>query len=236
MNLDYKYIPYVNFKFDKLNTLKMSANINFSNQFFVNIISDVEMLRTRGHQMGHQDFQHTRQSIMNNIDLMVMQNEHDAFINRISVNGERRLNLLEPRVVSPIGSPRSPVAPPPPPRIEASGGGWVQIRHRDEPTWAEEWRQLKRLNKRSCIGRSRFEAQCKDDCAICLEKHTNGDSVVTECGHTFGSQCWETWMSNPTGNHTCPTCRHDKPKTTFFAMRAERAPRDNANANGAIMI
>jgi hypothetical protein len=206
----------------------MNAN-GFSNQFFVNIISDVDMLRTRGHQLSHEDFRHVRQSIMNNIDLMVMQNEHDDFLNRISLNRERRLNLLEPRVVS----PRSPVAPPPPPRIEANGGGWVQIRHREDawgelpnwaepPTWAEQWRQLKNLNKRSCIGRARFEAICKDECAICLEKHTNGDSVITECGHTFGSQCWETWMSNPTGNHTCPTCRHNKPKTTFFAMRRDK--------------
>jgi len=222
----------------------MNANVNFSNQFFVNIISDVEMLRTSGHQIGPERFQLVRQSIMNNIDLMVMQNEHDDFVNR---HRQQRLNLrLEPvdnRVMSPIGSPRSP---PPPPRVEANRN-WEQIVRRDEPYQAivigpnpEPYFVLPERQrpqqphwvlppKKKCIGRARFEARCKDECAICLDTHTNGESVVTQCGHTFGSQCWDTWMSNPTSNRTCPTCRQGRPQITKFTLRADRRDRRERN-------
>jgi hypothetical protein len=79
------------------------------------------------------------------------------------------------------------------------------------------------IKKRS-IGQARFEANCEEACAICLDTHTNGDSVVTqECNHCFGKECWKTWMCNPTGNQTCPTCRTDRPNVISYTMRRARA-------------
>ena len=79
------------------------------------------------------------------------------------------------------------------------------------------------IKKRS-IGQARFEANCEEACAICLDTHTNGDSVVTqECNHCFGKECWKTWMCNPTSNQTCPTCRTDRPNVIAYTMRRARA-------------
>lgn len=79
------------------------------------------------------------------------------------------------------------------------------------------------IKKRS-IGQARFEANCDEACVICLDTHTNGDSVVTqECNHCFGKECWKTWMCNPTGNQSCPTCRTDRPNVIAYTMRRPRA-------------
>jgi len=79
------------------------------------------------------------------------------------------------------------------------------------------------IKKRS-IGQARFEANCTEACAICLDTHTNGESVVTEeCNHCFGKECWKTWMCNPTSNQTCPTCRTDRPNVIAYTMRRPRA-------------
>jgi len=79
------------------------------------------------------------------------------------------------------------------------------------------------IKKRS-IGQARFEANCEEACAICLDTHTNGDSVVTqECNHCFGKECWKTWMTNTYSNQTCPTCRTDRPSIIAYTMRRPRA-------------
>ena len=78
------------------------------------------------------------------------------------------------------------------------------------------------IKKRS-IGQARFEANCDEACVICLDTHTNGDSVVTECNHCFGKECWKTWMCNPSGNQSCPTCRTDRPNVIAYTMRRPRA-------------
>ena len=83
--------------------------------------------------------------------------------------------------------------------------------------------------KKRAIGKARYEAECKETCAICLDKHTNGESVVTEeCKHCFGKECWQGWMSNPSGNQKCPTCREECPSVLSYTLRAERRPRANA--------
>jgi hypothetical protein len=83
--------------------------------------------------------------------------------------------------------------------------------------------------KKRAIGKARYEAECKETCAICLDKHTNGESVLTEeCKHCFGKECWKNWISNPSGNQKCPTCREECPTVLSYTLRAERRPRANA--------
>lgn len=100
---------------------------------------------------------------------------------------------------------------------------------RNHISWGEYFSQC--IKYRS-IGKTRFEANCTEPCAICLETHTNGEFVVTEkCQHCFGKQCWEKWIINPASNQTCPTCREHLPKVISYTMRR---PRSNAMVNDNI--
>ncbi len=72
------------------------------------------------------------------------------------------------------------------------------------------------------IGQKRFNAKCAERCGICMETHINGESTLTQCNHCFGQQCWKTWISNPSGNQSCPECRTPCPKTIVYSQRAER--------------
>jgi hypothetical protein len=51
----------------------------------------------------------------------------------------------------------------------------------------------------------------KDDCAICMEKHTISESCETNCGHMFGSTCFSNWKKN-----VCPLCRASCTSITEF--------------------
>jgi hypothetical protein len=81
--------------------------------------------------------------------------------------------------------------------------------------------------KSRAIGKKRFDAKCDKACAICWDTHTTGDSVLAECNHCFGKQCWQTWMSQPNGNQSCPECRTPCPKVLFYTQRASRKDKKN---------
>ena len=109
--------------------------------------------------------------------------------------------------------------------INTTLGRAAPVAHQDPNhiSWGQYFSQY--IKYRS-IGKARFESNCAETCAICLDTHTNGDSVLTEkCQHCFGKQCWENWISNPAGNQTCPTCREERPKVISYTMRR---PRSNA--------
>jgi hypothetical protein len=105
------------------------------------------------------------------------------------------------------------------------------ITERTARPWEEEWSEHKvNLQTVRAIGRKRFEAPCDEDCIICYERHIAGESIITDCGHEFGSQCWDSWMSNPEGNHSCPTCRKHLPHTLSFKLRADSRRRTVPNS------
>ena len=45
-----------------------------------------------------------------------------------------------------------------------------------------------------------------DECTICLENTTLENKKITECKHTFHTECLEKWL---TTNNSCPLCRSD---------------------------
>lgn len=171
---------------------------------------------------------------------------------RQMVRTRRLENAPLRRTVTPE-RPRSPVGPPPPMR---NAPQVVEVRELPRPAaelrpvarvvlpsvlmreirstlgeqaplnWPERWETYPNLNKVRAIGRVKFNADCKEVCAICLDTHKKYDSVTTECGHEFCKHCWFSWMSNNTGNRKCPTCRKPHPKTTTFKLMAERKRRE----------
>ena len=66
------------------------------------------------------------------------------------------------------------------------------------------------------IDKSQFHALCTEACAICLDTHTKGDSVLTDCNHEFCHQCWTQWTARA---KTCPACRKLRPSTTSFTSK-----------------
>lgn len=68
------------------------------------------------------------------------------------------------------------------------------------------------------IDAKKFESLCEDACAICLETHKCGDSMETECGHSFGQQCWSQWI-NRSHAKSCPTCRKSRPASIHFSAK-----------------
>ena len=65
-------------------------------------------------------------------------------------------------------------------------------------------------------------APCSDKCAICLETHTKGDSITTDCGHEFGKECWQAWSRQTHGHPSCGICRKKNPKVTMYRARRTR--------------
>lgn len=77
-------------------------------------------------------------------------------------------------------------------------------------------------NTKRVISKAKFNLKCKEECAICFDMHTQGESVFTECGHIYGKECWRKWMSNEYSNHSCPNCRKFCPKTSTYTLRKVR--------------
>jgi len=124
--------------------------------------------------------------------------------------------------------------PPQPPIARQSGSGHYTMGIRElndirqagsgpytAPLMAPQER-INPLEKTVTIKQSEFYAICADSCAICLEKHKKGDTIMTNCCHEFGKECYNSWMNSPTSNHKCPTCRKDMPRVTSFKVRITR--------------
>lgn len=73
------------------------------------------------------------------------------------------------------------------------------------------------------VSSAEFNALCKDKCKICMDNHTLGESILTDCGHAFGHQCWHTWIMNCIArgnNRTCPECNKCRPVIERFARNS----------------
>jgi len=81
------------------------------------------------------------------------------------------------------------------------------------------------LEKIVTIKKAEFDANCTESCAICLETHKKGDSIITDCNHEFGKQCYNNWMTALNSNHQCPNCRKATPRVTLYKTRAARKQR-----------
>ena len=106
-------------------------------------------------------------------------------------------------------------------QIRASSAATAATLQRLPPVLS--WPVYSALHMKSrSIGKAKFDAKCAKACAICWDIHTTGESVLAECNHCFGKQCWQTWMSQTTGNQSCPECRTPCPKVLFYTQMAPR--------------
>ena len=79
------------------------------------------------------------------------------------------------------------------------------------------------INKKRAIGKARFNTCFQ--CSICLEDHKNGDSITTSCGHNYGKECWNRWMTQTNTNYSCPDCRAYCPSTISYSLKPDRKPK-----------
>jgi hypothetical protein len=48
---------------------------------------------------------------------------------------------------------------------------------------------------------------CSEECSICLDSHTKGKTIVTDCNHRFGKECFQDFEKKQLGSNKCPLCR-----------------------------
>ena len=181
----------------------------------------------RGHLMEYQQFNQAINQITRNAHIMVrrrrQENAHPVPpVAHQAGSGLYRTAPLRdpyvPPVAHQVGSGLNRMAPIRDP--------YTPPRHQVGPYTAPLRPVVRRnpLEKMVTIKKADFEAPCIDSCPICLEIHTKGDSLMTECNHEFGIQCYNSWMTAFTSNHTCPTCRKVTPRVTMYKTRC-RKPR-----------
>jgi len=47
----------------------------------------------------------------------------------------------------------------------------------------------------------------KDECCICMEKHSINKVIEGKCGHQMGKSCFQEWANKSKGHVYCPLCR-----------------------------
>jgi Ring finger domain len=161
----------------------------------------------RGHLMEQQQFNQAVIELTGNVHIMVRRRRHENTppVPPVAHPAWSGLNRMAPL--------RDPYMPPSPRRQVGPYTAPLRPVVRRNP-----------LEKMVTIKKAEFDAICTDSCSICLEKHIKGDTIMTECNHEFGIQCYNSWMTAPTSNHKCPSCRKETPRVTMYKTRC-RKPR-----------
>jgi hypothetical protein len=81
--------------------------------------------------------------------------------------------------------------------------------------------------KKKCIviKKALLDTFINEVCGICLETHTKKDSVLCDCLHEFGKNCFNEWIHTKDTNlqiTTCPSCRTNVTQLTTFRQRTPR--------------
>jgi hypothetical protein len=60
---------------------------------------------------------------------------------------------------------------------------------------------------------SEYSSESSTECTICLLDYKEETKKITECCHTFHTECLDEWLQN---NYTCPLCRNVLNQQTRF--------------------
>ena len=73
-----------------------------------------------------------------------------------------------------------------------------------------------------------------DNCGICLETKTRGETITTCCGHHYCKVCYDAYLESINSRHytedktpRCPHCRKINPRVTEYRIRKKRTSRAN---------
>jgi hypothetical protein len=67
------------------------------------------------------------------------------------------------------------------------------------------------------ISKAEFDGFCAEDCAVCMTNVKKGDTLTTNCNHSFCKGCLNRWMRpSSNGNRKCPACRSDVFRITKY--------------------
>jgi len=61
--------------------------------------------------------------------------------------------------------------------------------------------------RKTYIPQDEAQTLMKDECCICMEKHTMDSIVQGKCGHQMGKCCFQEWAKKSTNHVYCPLCR-----------------------------
>lgn len=164
-------------------------------QDLANIINRVTNLYENGHRMSQEQLNRAIDGITGQALQMVR---------------TRRQTLIPP--------------PPPPPRVQpVARNPLVDLVARNIGPYTAPLRFAPMghclVENKKVISKAQLEAVCPDSCPICLEKHKKKDTLLTDCGHEYGSECYKSWFI---AHNTCPTCRKESPTVTTFKARASK--------------
>lgn len=73
---------------------------------------------------------------------------------------------------------------------------------------------------------SETDSVLPDVCGICLNHHKKIDTLMCQCNHLFGKECFNGWKRicrKSKKNASCPTCRETVTLVTNFRARKARA-------------
>lgn len=82
-------------------------------------------------------------------------------------------------------------------------------------------------SKTKAIPTTELETILPDNCGICLQQHTKGDTLTCSCTHSFGAVCFNAWMKIcKTHNNgvSCPYCRSKVDSIMSYRAKKIRAP------------
>lgn len=79
--------------------------------------------------------------------------------------------------------------------------------------------------KPKLVFKKKLEECCPTECAICQESPKYKDAICTDCKHYYCKECWNTWMNAAGSNKSCPTCRNNVSKTTYYTSRVCGKPK-----------
>ena len=77
------------------------------------------------------------------------------------------------------------------------------------------------------LSRSELDAEMDDVCIICMEPHSIGQTLLTSCGHRFGTECFSAWNKQCCEMRkcvNCPMCKRDDPSVTTYVENAHAQP------------
>jgi len=68
------------------------------------------------------------------------------------------------------------------------------------------------------LTREELDTSMEDACSICMESHAIGETILTDCGHRYGAECFSAWRKQRNTCVQCPLCKTDCLRVTKYVL------------------